>query len=169
MYLQNDHQYSIRSFLPEEMEQYKGIRLESLQLEAAVFGSNYAREAAFTTDEWLMRIAQPNSDCFGLYCDGELIGLTGIVIDKTDPALGHMTQSYIRETYRGLGLSRLLYDARLAWAKQHQLKTLRIGHRESNIASKAANQHYGFRFSYREACTWPDGGNEDILYYDLQL
>ncbi|HTH81295.1 MAG TPA: GNAT family N-acetyltransferase [Mucilaginibacter sp.] len=169
MYLQDDHQYTIRGFLPEEVKQYKTIRLESLQLEAAVFGSNYAREAAFTAEQWLMRIAQPNSDCFGLYCDGELIGLTGIVIDKADPTLGHMTQSYIREAYRGRGLSRLLYDTRLAWAKQHQLQTLRIGHRESNTVSKAANQRYGFKFSYREPCTWPDGTDEDILYYDLQL
>jgi GNAT superfamily N-acetyltransferase len=167
--LQHDHPYSIRSFLPEEVEQYKAIRLESLQLEAAVFGSSYAREAAFTTNQWLERIAQPNSDCFGLYSAGELIGLTGIVIDKTDATLAHMTQSYIREAYRGRGLSQLLYDARLAWAKQHHLKTLRIGHRESNIVSKAANQRHGFKFGYREACTWPDGTDEDILYYDLQL
>jgi RimJ/RimL family protein N-acetyltransferase len=161
---------SIRRFLPEDLELYKAIRLEALQLEPGMFGSNYAREAAFTDQQWLDRINGQNSDCFGLFCGDSLIGVTGIVIDKDDPTLAHMTQSYIRKEHRGKGLSRLLYEARLAWAAERpQVKRLRIGHRESNHISKAANQHYGFKYVMREPSDWPDGGREDTLYYELVL
>ena len=161
--------YHIHPFLPHELELYKGIRLEALRLDAGMYGSTYARESSFTADEWLARMASKNSQCFGLFCSDELIGLTGIVIDKADATMAHMVQSYIRKSYRGRGLSRLLYDARLAWAIEHGLKTLRIGHRESNIASKAANQRNGFIYKFSERANWPDGGEEDILYYERAI
>lgn len=163
-------EFTIRRFLPEDKGLYKAIRLESLQLEAGVFGSNYAREAAFTDEQWLARINGDDSDCFGLYYGDQLIGLTGIVIDRDDSTLAHLTQSYIRKEHRGKGLSRLLYEARLAWAAQRpQLKRLRIGHRETNHSSMAANQRYGFKFVWRESLSWPDGSMDDVLYYELTL
>jgi RimJ/RimL family protein N-acetyltransferase len=162
--------YSIRRFLPEDLELYKAIRLESLQLEAAMFSSNYAREASFTDQQWLDRINGHNSDCFGLFYGDQLIGVTAIVTDWNDPTLALMTQSYIRQEHRGKGLSRLLYESRLAWvAERPQIMRLRIGHRESNHISKAANQHHGFKYVMREPCDWPDGCREDILYYELVL
>jgi len=166
---QQDFLYHIRAFLPDDLELYKGIRLEALLLEAAMYGSTYTRESAFTENEWLVRMAYHNSQCFGLFYADELIGLTGIVVDKADATLGHMVQSYIRKQYRGQGLSRLLYDVRLAWAIDRGLKTLRIGHRESNTASKAANQRNGFIYKFSESCNWPDGGKEDILYYERKI
>lgn len=161
--------FSIRAFRPDEVEAYQAMRLEALRLEPGVFGSNYAREAAFAPDEWLARLTSPTSVCMGLYHDGELIGITGVVVDRDDATRGIMVQSYICKAYRGRGLSRLFYEARLAWAREKGLRTLRIGHKESNLVSKAANQRHGFVFSHREACTWPDGSVEDILYYDLEL
>ena len=72
--------------------------------------------------------------------------------------------------HRGKGLSRLLYEARLSWAAQRpQLKRLRIGHRETNHSSMAANQRYGFKFVWRESLSWPDGSMDDVLYYELTL
>ena len=165
-----DSQFTIRIFLPEDIELYKAIRLEALQLEAGVFSSNYKLEAGFTDEKWLTRIEGERSACFGLFCGEELVGVTGIVIDWNDDELAHMTQSYIRKQHRGNGLSRMLYDTRLVWAKQHAgLKRLRIGHRQSNLISKTANQHYGFKYIYREATLWPDGSEEDALYYELEL
>jgi GNAT superfamily N-acetyltransferase len=161
--------YTIRQFLPEEMKVYRSMRLEALQLEPGLFGNSYALEAGFTDDDWMDRVNNPTRATFGLYCGDELIGITAIVRDKDNPAEAYMTQSYIRKQHRGKGLSHMLYQARLEWARQRGLKQLSIGHRESNQASKAANQHYGFTFSHREAREWPDGSREDMLYYVLEL
>lgn len=165
-----EKQYTIRQFLPEDVEQYKFMRLEALQLESGMFCNRYEYEAAFLQEQWIARVANPNGACFGLYYGDELIGITGIVVtDEEKPDEAYMTQSYIRKVYRGKGLSKILYEARLEWAKKHQIKCLKISHRASNLVSKAANQHYGFIYTHSGSNVWPDGQTEDMLYYELML
>jgi GNAT superfamily N-acetyltransferase len=117
-------------------------------------------------EQWLARLTNPESCCFGLYDHDELIGITGIVIED---GKGYLTQSYIREQHRRRRLSRLLYKTRIDWAKEHGLKRLLAGHRVSNVISKAANQHFGFQFSHTQSRNWPDGGTEDMVYYVLDI
>jgi hypothetical protein len=76
--------YSIRRFLPEDMELYKAIRLEALQLEAGMFGSNYAREASFTDQQWIERINGHNSDCFGLFYGDQHCGFKYVTREPCD-------------------------------------------------------------------------------------
>lgn len=162
--------YSVRQFGLEDLGLYKAMRLEALQLERSMFGNSYELEASFPYEQWVARITNPAGACFGLYYGDESIGITGIVVtDAALPFEAYMTQSYIRKAFRGKGLSALLYQKRLEWAKDHLIKTLRIGHRESNLASKAANQHFGFVYTHAEARTWPDGQTENMLYYKLEL
>jgi RimJ/RimL family protein N-acetyltransferase len=165
-----ESQYIIRQFSPEDVEQYKFMRLEALRQERGVFGNSYENEAAFPREQWIARLVNPKGAYFGLYCDDELIGITGVIVtDEEKPDEAYMTHSYIRKEYRGKGCSRILYEARLEWAKKHQIKCLKIGHRASNLVSKAANQHYGFTYTHSEPRTWPDGQTEDMLYYELAL
>jgi GNAT superfamily N-acetyltransferase len=163
-------QYTIRQFFSKDVEQYKAMRLEALQLNCGMFGNSYEYEAAFPQEQWIARVSNPNGACFGLYYSDELIGITSIIVaDEEKPDEAYMTQSYIRKEYRGRGLSRLLYEARLEWAKAHQIKCLKIGHRANNLASKAANQHYGFNYTHAEPRNWPDGNTEDMFFYELVL
>jgi GNAT superfamily N-acetyltransferase len=165
----SENVYSIRAFLPEETGAYKTIRLEALLTEPGMFGSNYAREAAFTEEQWLARIINPDAACLGLYCNDELIGITGIMLDKEQQGTAQLTQSYIRKPFRGKGLSGILFETRLEWARERNLKRVEVGNRASNNAAIAANQRFGFRIIRRQPATWPDGGTEDILYYELIL
>ena len=161
--------YTIRQLLPDDVAMYKAMRLEALRLEPGMFGNSYALESDYSEEQWMERISNPKAAIFGLYHQQELVGITAIIIDKNQAEEAYMTQSYIRAVHRGRGLSKLLYKARLDWAKRHQLKRLEIGHRESNVVSKAANQRHGFRFSHRSSRAWPDGTSEDMLYYTLEL
>lgn len=63
----------------------------------------------------------------------------------------------------------MLYAARPDWAKARGLKRLRIGHKESNLPSKAAILRHGFRYEKWEMRRWPDGSNEPMVYYLLHL
>ena len=63
----------------------------------------------------------------------------------------------------------MLYEPRIAWAKEKGYKKLIISHRKSNSASKAANQKFGFVYTHSESKTWPDGITEDNVYYELPL
>ncbi len=162
--------FSIRRFLPHDWEAYKAIRLEALQHEPGVFGNPYAKEAAYEDSVWQERLRNPRVASFGLYSGNEtLVGLTSISSTAEQPDEAYLSQSYIRKEFRGQGLSGLLYDVRLAWARAQVVRLLHIGHRRSNEASKRANQRYGFQFSRSEPRIWPDGGREDMLYYTLRL
>lgn len=169
MELPKDASYSIRQFRIGDVAIYRGMRLEALQTERGMFGSSYALEAAFDESDWIKRVNSENSAVFGLYCNDELIGITGIIIYPEAPEEAYMTQSYIRAAHREKGLSRMLYDIRLNWAKERNIKRLIIGHRKSNTISKSANQHYGFKYTHSEPRTWPDGQTEDMVYYELLL
>lgn len=165
----NTASYTIRQFTIADVDEYKRIRLEALEKEPGMFGNSHAMEAAMPHEDWVNRIVNPKHARFGLYCNKELIGLTAIIIDAENPAEAYMTQSYIRKEHRGKGLSALLYDARIAWAKAKGVKLLTISHRKSNLASKAANQKYGFVYHHTDSRTWPDGMTEDNVHYALHI
>lgn len=44
---------------PSVVAAYKSLRLSSLRVDAACFGSTYTREAAFTDDKWSERLDSP--------------------------------------------------------------------------------------------------------------
>ena len=164
-----DGDYHIRRFTVNDAAAYKAVRLEALQTEPGMFGISHARESSFPENHWTDRLLNPGIATFGLYYHTELIGITSVLTNNEKPDEAYMTQSYIRKAHRGKGLSQMLYDARLAFAKARGIKKLTIGHRESNGASFSANQKHGFVFTHREPRQWPDGGNEDMLYYELSL
>lgn len=161
--------YTIRQFSIADVDAYKRIRLEALATEPGMFGNSYAMEVALPQEDWINRIVQSGHARFGLYCNEELIGLTAIIINAENPTEAYMTQSYIHKAHRGKGLSAMLYDARIAWAKVNGVAILTISHRKSNLASKAANQHYGFIYHHTESRTWPDGVTEDNICYTLNI
>ncbi|WP_172277937.1 GNAT family N-acetyltransferase [Chryseobacterium sp. LAM-KRS1] len=158
--------YLIRQLNDSEFLLYKQMRLEALKTEPAMFRITHPSETKLTDEEWLARIKEPRA-VFGLYLMDELVGMTSIVL--LNDAEAYLGQSYIKREHRGKGLSALFYKSRIAWALKKQLKKLSISHRESNIASKMANQKFGFHYTHTEPCNWQDGQSENVLYYELKL
>ncbi|WP_164723269.1 GNAT family N-acetyltransferase [Chryseobacterium aureum] len=158
--------YQIRQLTGEEWPLYKKMRLEALKNEPAMFRVTTPPEVDLNDNDWKERLDLPRA-VFGLYYNDILIGITSIILlNKKEAYLG---QSYIIKEHRGKGLSSLLYNSRIAWAKNMNLNQLLVSHRESNVASKAANQNFGFIYTHREPCQWQDGHQEDVLYYRLSL
>jgi len=162
--------YTIRRFTPADVHIYKAIRLEALQTEPGMFGNSYDMEAAMPSSAWQERVIDRGAARFGLYHGNELVGTASVVVVNKDiPYEGYMTQSYIKRSYRGMGLSQMLYDARIRWAREHGITQLIIGHRRINEASRRANQRNGFIYTHSEPKLWPDGATDDMLYYKLML
>jgi hypothetical protein len=106
--------YHIRALTALNLPAYRQMRLEALQTHPGFFGNSHAKEASMPEAQWLERLTSPERCGLGLYNVNELVGITGIVIED---GKGYLTQSYIREQHRGNGLSRLLYQARINWAR----------------------------------------------------
>lgn len=159
--------YSIRPLIVNDLRDYKALRLEALKTEPTVFRRGYKEESGFPEAYWMQRLTNPNGTIFGLFHDTNLIGITAIIIE--DEGQGYLTHSYIKSQYRGQNLSTLFFKTRIKWAKERKLKRLIVNHRKSNMASKAAIQKAGFRFTHAEKATWSDGSIEDMLHYELLL
>lgn len=72
--------------------------------------------------------------------------------------------------FRGNGLSELMYQTRINWAKaQPTVEKIIVSHRASNLASKRANQKHGFVCTHKIEEVWTDGGVEDEIFYELKI
>lgn len=161
--------YNIQHLLPTDWEAFKVIRLEALQAEPAVYAASFDEMKDMPDEFWRTRLADNNWAYFGLYAAEELIGVSGIMrnIDNKDEA--ELIASYIRKEHRGKGLSQLFYIGRIEWARANGVGRLIISHRESNLASKHANQRFGFQFTHSVPRLWHDGKWEENVYYELLL
>ena len=159
-----------RKFTPDEWQALRDIRLRALKSHPGLYGSNYDRENAYDQARWQEVISNPDGAVFGLYDGGALIGITGVVKDRHNPDNDSavFVMSYIEPSHRGRGLSRYLYEARIEWVKSRDdIRFILIGHRKGNEPSRRANQAYGFAFTHTETIDWPDGTQEDELFYKL--
>ncbi len=164
------HAITVRLFKPDEWALYKKVRLKALQSDPAVFGSRYAKEAAYGDKKWREDLLKADLGVFGVFDGEKPVGMTGVYISKEDATSAGFWGSWLENTYRSKGISQDMYAARLAWARARpEVKRVVVSHRESNAASKGANRKHGFVFTHGEERTWHDGVTETEHFYELRL
>jgi RimJ/RimL family protein N-acetyltransferase len=160
--------YNLRQLEATDWQLLKEIRLDALSAAPTAFGSSLAGESTRPDSEWQDRLSDSNRAYFCLFTDdGQPIGLTAIY--GTIDGAAVLVASYIKEAYRGRGLSALLYNARIGWARVNGFKKAIVSHREDNLISKAANQRAGFRYTHTEERIWADGKSIPEVFYELTL
>ena len=168
--LEHGNSIWIRPFRKDEWQDLKAKRLQALKEMSHLFLSTYGAAAAQRDEFWQDMIGAEKSEVFGLFDNGKLIGITGVLENWRDPSgkSVNMGMSYIDPEYRGQGLSQLLYQIRIDWAQAKGFEKITVSHREGNEASKAANQKFGFVFYEKEEIDFPDGKAMDYRY-ELKL
>jgi GNAT superfamily N-acetyltransferase len=162
---------TIRPLGPKEWAAFKNFRLLALKAEPGVFHSCYEEELAYAPEKWQGTLTNPSDRIFGLFDSDRLIGITGVFTWREDPSreTALFGMSFIAPGYRGRGLSRLLYKARLEWIRTKGFKRLLVSHRASNGASRRAIERHGFLPTRCAARIWPDGTTEDEIFYEMQV
>jgi RimJ/RimL family protein N-acetyltransferase len=163
---------TVRPLEPKEWAVFKDFRLQALKAEPGVFHSSYQEELAYTPEKWQRTLADPADLVFGLFDAGHLIGITAVFRWREDPSgeTALLGMSFIAPEYRGRGLSRLLYKARLEWIRTKGLfKRVVVSHRASNGASRRAIERHGFLPTRCAARIWPDGITEDEIFYEMRI
>jgi RimJ/RimL family protein N-acetyltransferase len=163
-------EYSIRRLDEDDWQIFKQIRLEALANDPYVFGSNLAAESERTEEQWREFLRSPKYGIFVLSNDAVTRGMTGIVLDRDDPSerTALLWGSWLAPEVRGKGLSKLLYESRIAWAREHPtVERIIVSHRASNLSSKFANQAFGFVPTHVTEKVWNDGVTEQEFHYEL--
>jgi RimJ/RimL family protein N-acetyltransferase len=161
---------TIRALGASEWEVFKDFRLHALKIAPGVFASSYDDAMTRSPEEWQLLVSGPTHQVFGLFELSRLIGITAVFASREDPSgqTAMLAMSFLSSEYRGRGLSRLFYEARLDWIRMRpQFKRVVVSHRASNEASRRANRKFGFVETGRGPRVWPDGTMEDEIFYEL--
>lgn len=164
--------FSIKRLNEKDWREFSQIRLQALQSDPQVFGSNYKREAKFTEADWRERLRAKDNAIFLIHAGDAPIGMTSVSIDRDDPTgkTALLWGSWLARSFRGKGFSKLMYQTRIEWAKaQPKVERIIVSHRASNLASGRANQKHGFVVTHKTEKTWTDGITEDEIFYELRI
>jgi len=163
---------SIKQLTENDWREFSQIRLKALQTDSSVFGSNYEKESQMTEADWRSRLQAKDNAIFLVYAGETPIGMTGVSVDRDDPTrkTALFWGSWLAPHARGKGLSELMYQTRINWAKeQPTVEKIIVSHRASNLSSKYANQKHGFVFTHKNEKVWTDGATEDEIFYELKV
>jgi RimJ/RimL family protein N-acetyltransferase len=163
---------SIRQLTETDWLEFAQIRLKALQTDPSVFGSNYERESQMTEENWREKLRSKDNAIFLIYENKTPIGMTCVSVDRNDETkkTALLWGSWLAPDFRGKGLSELMYQTRINWAKQQPtVEKIIVSHRASNISSKCANQKHGFVETHKTQKVWTDGATEDEIFYELLI
>ena len=161
---------TLRALTASEWIDVRDLRLHALKTEPGVFRSSFDKEAFEPPERWQETIQGDDHQLFGLFDEAQLIGITAVFTSRDDPTgqTALLAYTFIQPQYRGLGLSRLFYKARLDWIKSRpQYTRVVVSHRASNERSRHAILRHGFVESGDVERTWPDGATEPEITYEL--
>jgi RimJ/RimL family protein N-acetyltransferase len=161
-----------RRLTEDDWLEFSQVRLKALQTDPQVFGSNYKRESQMTEIEWRGRLQAEDNAIFLIYAGDTPIGMTCVSIDRDDATqkTALLWGSWLAPPFRGKGLSELMYQTRIEWAKQQPtVERIIVSHRASNLSSKYANQKHGFIATHKNEKVWTDGATEDEIFYELKI
>ena len=108
---------------------FKAVRLRALQDTPSAFGSTYAKESQLADSEWVKRAGNMNGDrSIGFFAidRGAPCGIAACFLDQVDATLGHLISMWTAPTHRKQGVGRLLVHEILQWARQHEVRNLRL-------------------------------------------
>ena len=161
---------TIRRWSADDWEIFRRMRIEAVTDHSHVFLNNYDTTSAYPDKHWKDILENRyGTAVFGLYKADAAIGLTGAFRHRERKDTVALGMSYIRPEYRRLGLSDLFYKERIEWAKTLDGVTrIEVGHRDSNEASRRANQRYGFILISQEMKKFGDGETAAHSTYELK-
>ena len=136
---------NVRRLQPEDHELIRTIRLRSLTLEPAAFGSTLEREAAFSDDEWRQRLAPDASPHF-VTTDGAgaPTGMVVGAVNSEDPRLAHLFAMWVDPHARGSGAADALVDEVKRWAAAQGCSELQLRVTEGNTRAERMYLRHGF-------------------------
>jgi ribosomal protein S18 acetylase RimI-like enzyme len=132
------------------VQEYKTVRLRALKDSPTAFGSTYAKESAFSDDDWLRRVDTwngPGGVCYLGMDAGVPCGIIAGYSSKEAPPKVYVASMWVAPTHRRSGLGTLLMDAVKLWAHRISVPELYLMVTSNNLAAIRFYEKCGFRFT----------------------
>jgi ribosomal protein S18 acetylase RimI-like enzyme len=138
----------VREITQDDWEQMRDVRLAALAEAPSAFGSSYAREVAFTEEQWRGRISERSATFFARVDSADSApvaaapaGLAGVYVED---GTANLVSMWVRPSARGLGVGKALIEAAAAWAKARGFAALFLWVTEANTSARRLYDQCGF-------------------------
>jgi ribosomal protein S18 acetylase RimI-like enzyme len=133
---------AVRTVAGGEWELMRDVRLAALLEAPEAFGSTYAREVAFTEEQWRGRISERSVTFFAEVAGmPEPAGLAGVYVED---GAADLVSMWVRPAARGLRVGEALVNAAAGWARDHGHSVLYLWVTDSNEAARRLYERCGF-------------------------
>ena len=134
---------TVRPLKGDDVEAYRAIRLEGLEIAPDAFASTLAREQAFSRENFSHRLQSGRT--LGAFEGDALVGVVGLVVaaGEKERHKGTLVGMYVRQSTRGRGVGQALIAALLAMATG-KVEQVNLAVAEDNIAARRLYERCGF-------------------------
>jgi GNAT superfamily N-acetyltransferase len=153
--------FGIRCGQPDDWAAYRNIRLRMLQETPDVYGSSYAREAAFSEADWRSRMTHPML-FLAINDNDEVVG-TATGLPAADGTV-EIVAMYVAPEARGQGCAGRLLEAVAAASRDRGADRLVLRVTRGNRVARSCYTRYGFQPTGR---SWPMERKPELIEVEL--
>ncbi len=162
----------ITNLKPEEWQDYKKLRLESLQNEPQAFGSSYEDNLQKPDEYWKMRLENvfAKKD-FLLFAkkNGVLVGMVGAMIDDSHLSNAAVISMYVKKEARGKGVAKKLIVDLLNQLRLNGIQKVELAVNKEQTAAVLLYKKLGFTVFKEEESMMGDGKYYKELSMELAI
>jgi ribosomal protein S18 acetylase RimI-like enzyme len=133
----------VRAITADDWELMRDVRLSALAEAPSAFGSTYAREAAFTEEQWRDRVGE-RSVTFFAHDDPAVPAPAGLAAVYVEDGTAQLVSMWVRPSSRGRHVGEALIEAAARWAGERDFGALFLWVTESNTAARRLYERCGF-------------------------
>ena len=163
--------YLTRNYAPADWQEYRDIRLQSLQDSPAAFGTTYAEAAKYPDSLWQSRLENVSTahDCpVVAELNGHPVGHAWGRIEPSCKDEAHLFQMWVAPEHRGNGVSRRMLDAVIDWSVAQKTSSVVLSVTCGNSPAIKLYESAGFQ-SFGQSEPLRDGSKTQVQPMRLML
>lgn len=136
-----DTTVKILQLTPERWEEYKTLRLESMQQDPQAFGDKFKEWSEYSDEKWQKRPKDPDKIILMAEDNNKFVGIIAVHIDhlNENEHEAHIWGMYITPVFRGKGISKMLMNELIEKLKSidglHRIELMVSAEQEAAIKS----------------------------------
>ncbi|QQR89006.1 MAG: GNAT family N-acetyltransferase [Myxococcales bacterium] len=162
----------VRSFLPDDYEAFRELRLHALRHQSGAFASSLKEEEILSRKQWIEKLSGAEATSFLAWDESVLVGMCG-VYSLARMRIRHKAYvwgMYIDPKQRGKGVGEKLLEQCKQWAIENNKRTLLLAVMQNNTSAIRLYERFGFvRYGLEPASIAIDGVYYDDILFALSL
>jgi GNAT superfamily N-acetyltransferase len=133
---------SVRRLEPKDWKLLRDLRLQALSESPSAFGSTYEGERPLAEDDWRERLARPGRVSLFASLGDQPVGIAGGYLG--DEGYAEVVSMWVAPAARGRGVGDALVAQVLRWAREQDVREVRLWVTRGNDVAERLYERHGF-------------------------